>query len=223
MSGHHPWPPPMKPGVEAIQQAHEALDQRGRQLVGEITSRFLDLAVVAAEVLEKKTYERFKFLDPGPYFEERWGISYRTVRRVLTVHEGLMRLPEGDRSEARVAVAALGSHKASVIAPLLGREDQDWRTVVQTASRTPETALQAEVSRVTGARPRGLLSDPGERFLNMILNQVPVDARDEVEETFRLGKTLSGATSWMGVFLFMNQECRAEWSARIADGERSGR
>jgi hypothetical protein len=212
----------MKPEVEAIQKTHEDLDRRGRQLVGEITSRFLDLAVVAAEVLEKKTYERFRFVDPGPYFEENWGISYRTLRRILTVHEGILRLPEAERDDARVAIAALGSHKAAVVAPLLGREEYDWRAVVQTASSVPEKALQSEVSRATGARPRGALLAPGEAFLGYVLNQVPVDARDEVEETFRLGKTLSGANP-MGVFLAMIRECRAEWSARIGDGERSGR
>lgn len=201
---------------------HEDLDTRGRQLVGEITSRFLDLAVVAAEVLEKKTYERFRFVDPGPYFEQRWGIGYRTVRRILTVHEGLMRLPEAERSEARQAVAALGSHKAGVIAPLLGREDQDWREVVQTAETVSEPVLQARVSQITGAKPRGALG-PGEAFLRWLLNQVPPDTREEVEETFNMGLILSGSKNPMGVFLRMVQESRASWSARIADGERSGR
>lgn len=152
---------------------HEQVDLKLRQMAGRIADHFLEFADLALAAIEQKVYERFGFLDEAAYFTERVGVSYRTIRRWLSVAEGLRRLPEGERAEARQAVARLGVHKSAALATVLGKDGHNWREMVAFADKATAEAVQARVSEATGALPRGPIHEPGERFLKALLNAIP--------------------------------------------------
>ena len=161
---------------------HESLDLQLRQAAKRLASGFLQLCDLAVQAIAEKVHERFGYDSEARYFDERVGISYRTLRRWLAIHEGLNRLPEADRQEAAAALVELGSHKAGVLAPILGLDGQDWRAWTRIAVEADEATLQQGVSAVTGARPRGLSAK--DTFLDFVLNRMPPERRDYVERVY---------------------------------------
>lgn len=161
---------------------HESIDLQLRQAAKRLSSGFLQLCDLAVRAIAEKVHERFGYDSEARYFDERVGISYRTLRRWLAIHEGLNRLPEADRHEAAAALVELGSHKAGVLAPVLGLDGQDWRAWTTMALDADEAALQQGVSAVTGARPRGLSAK--DTFLDFVLNRMPPERRDYVERVY---------------------------------------
>ena len=158
--------------------AHEALDTELRLLAHRMAGHFLDFCDVAARAIRDGVHERYGYLSEATYFEERIGVSYRTVRRWLSVRAGLERLPEADRAEARPRLARLGVVKAAALAPVLGHDGHDWRRLVgfAEAKGTTAEAVQARVADVLGTVPRGVaVSAPGERFLRLVVNAMPPD------------------------------------------------
>lgn len=171
--------------IAAALPRHEEVDLLLRQSAQRLEMGFLDFCELAQEAIEGKYHERFGFLDESGYFTERIGVPYRTLRRRLAVLEGLRKLPAGQIEAAKQAVAAIGSHKSSILAPVLGRDGQDWQTWVALAQEATEEALQDLVSSELGLRPRGNAKAPGEKFLAFLLNSVPPERRDQVEWVFR--------------------------------------
>ena len=168
---------------------------------------FLDFAETAALSLREKDYERFGFADAEPYFEERIRISYRTLRRYLSLVEGLERVKalggQKDAALCRQHLVALGVHKASVLAPVLGREEM-WSAWTARAQAMSEAALQEAVSVALGHQPRGSLGLPGEGFLAFLLTRIPPERREQVEWVFReMGKFGDPANPWNAVAVFL--------------------
>ena len=114
----------------------------------------LDLMDLLSEAHRVSLWTQMGYPSAARYFEEGVGLHYRTVQRLVAIGRGLERLPDSERVEARKAIARLGTHKAGVLAPLLGAEDQDWRALVTQAGQMTEQALQERVSKVTEAAPR---------------------------------------------------------------------
>lgn len=195
-------------------EPHEALDLKLRQAATRIAQGFLDFVDLAAEAIDSKVYERFGFVEPARYLEERIGVSYRSVRRWLAVREGLLRLPPSDQPDARVAVAEIGSHKASALAPILGREGQDWREWIERAKTSTEEAMQSAVSTATGAKPRGPASAPGERFLRFILANVPPDEHDRVARVFAALMKIGETDNAMAAFLALVSIAESDLAAQ---------
>lgn len=174
---------------------HEEVDTLLRQSAQRLEMGFLDFCELAQEAIEGKYHEKFGFVDAEPYFQDRIGCSYRSLRKRLAVLEGLRKLPVGQMEPAKQAVAALGAHKSSILAPVLGRDGQDWQTWVELAHESTEEALQDLVSSELGLRPRGVAKAPGERFLAFVLNAVPPDRQPQVEWVFRKMAALDDATT----------------------------
>jgi len=193
---------------------HEVLDLELRQRAREIEVDFLRFCDLAAELIADGHYTCFGYADPADYFEQRLGISYRSLRRRLTVVEALASLPEAVQDEAREALAELGSHKAAVLAPMLKAKPETWRAWVQRAAESTVEAIQERVSQALGLRPRGKPDAPGERWYRRLLHDVPPDAREEVEAVFAAGARLAETTNPLGVFLHMVREVAVEWQQR---------
>ncbi|MDP3768203.1 MAG: hypothetical protein Q8S13_09320, partial [Dehalococcoidia bacterium] len=157
----------------------------------------------------------FGFDAPDRYFEDRIGISYRTLRRRLSVLEAIKRLPEADRPEAEAAVIALGSHKSAAIARAIGREGVDWRQLVEFAQRATAEAVQERVTIETGGKARGDPADPGERLYRQILNTVPPDLSDFVTSVFEhLMRIPEGPRNPLAALLILVHLGQAELAAR---------
>lgn len=164
---------------------HEEVDLLLRQSAQRLEMGFLTFCELAQEAIDGKMHERFGFVDEAAYFTERIGVSYRSLRRGLTVLEGLRKLPAGQIEPAKLAIAAIGSHKSSILAPILGKDGQDWQTWVALAQEATEEALQDLVSSELGLRPRGIAKPPGKKFLAFLLNAVPPERREQVAWVFQ--------------------------------------
>lgn len=183
---------------------HEEVDTLLRQSAQRLEMGFLDFVELAREAIDEKIHERFGFLDESAYFQERIGVSYRSLRRGLAVLEGLRKLPAGQMELAKQAIAEIGSHKSAILAPVLGKEGQDWQTWVALAKEATEEALQDLVSSELGHKPRGMAKAPGERFLSFLLNSVPPERREQVEWVFRkLGAYSDPQNQWNSVAVFI--------------------
>lgn len=180
---------------------HEVLDLALRQCARQISLRWLEFCGYAQEFVREGYYVRYDCQTPEAYFETRHGVRYRTVRRWLSVIEGLDRLPEGERAAARETLVGLGSHKAGVLAPVLGRDGQDWRTWANRAASVPEARLQEEVSTACGLRPRGAPDDPDERWWRALLARIPVERQAEVQRAFLLAERVAETRSPVTAFL----------------------
>lgn len=203
----------MIPEVLALER-HLELDLALRQHAQRIELSFLEFCDLAREVIDGGHYARFGFESPDRYFTDRIGVSYRSLRRCLSVLEALDRLPEPERPEARAALAEIGTHKAGSIARALGRDGVDWRALVDFARDATVEAVQDRVSRDTGAQPRGAASEPGERFLAFVLNAVPPDERDFVERVFEGLMVLASDTrNPLAAFLVMAKIGQRELAA----------
>lgn len=201
-------------GATAIQilviPRHDTLDLSLRQRAQRIATDFLAFAEDALEFIEIKGYERFGFLSEADYFTVRVGISYRSLRRWLSVAEALRALPDAERASARGQIEAVGGHKAAILAPLIGAEPlSEW---VEKAQALSEDQLQAQVSRALGHKPRGEITEPGERFERYVLNLMPdAEARTLAERFFRVGKRVTENPNAVRVFLAGCQECLGTW------------
>ena len=155
-----------------------------------IESDFLVLMDLLASAHAKTIWQHLGFEDARRYFEESVGLSYRTVTRLLSIHTAVLRVPEAEWPELRTALARIGTHKASVLAPLLGADEHsDWRVWLEQAKGLTEDALQAKVSAATGAPPRGAAAgnqEPGEKLLAAVLRFMPPEQQKRVEVVLRL-------------------------------------
>jgi hypothetical protein len=169
--------------VPIWRQIDEALQTEART----IFERFLEFAKLVDQAYEHKVWEHFGYQDPEPYFVTRIGIMPRTYRRYLRIQRLVATLPPDARDSAMEKLAAIGSHKAELVAAACEKEPtrfNDW--VAEAESRTLE-ALKEKVNQTLGLPARGGATDggePGERFMRFILNAVPAERRDFVEKVF---------------------------------------
>lgn len=193
------------------------VDTELRRLSTRIESDFFAVCELVQEAIDGAYYARFGFADAERYLEDRLGLSYRSVRRRLAVLDAVRALPAKDQEDAKTQLAAVGSHKAAALAPALRQDPQGWREWVKTAAAETVEAVQGRVTRALGLKPRGSTETPGSRFLAYVLNQVG-DARDEVEETFRLGGQLARSDHAVAVFISLCREVLPDWRARVQEG-----
>ena len=111
----------------------ESLDTRLREVALRTAATFIDFAALAAEAIKLKIWERFGYLNEAQYFEERVGVSHRTLQRWLQINNGVDRLPEEEKPEAREMLSRIGVQKAASMAPVLGRPEVNWRAQLEFA------------------------------------------------------------------------------------------
>lgn len=164
---------------------HKRIDAALRERATRLATDYLDFVDHAADAVKLEVWTHFGFPHAREYFEQRVQVSYRTVMRWLTIHSALGRLAPAEQAEARAVVATIGSHKASVIAPMFGRHG-DWRDWTHLARELSEADLQAHVSEVTGALPRGRTAapKPGHDFFQTLMRYVPPDVEEHVRAVF---------------------------------------
>ena len=183
---------------------HERIDLALRQASVRIAQRFMDLVELAAQAIDQKVHERFGYLSPDAYFEDRVHLAPRTVYKWLRIRAAVLSLPPEDQAEAREALATVGSHKAKVLVPVLTREGEDWRAWVKKAEGMKEEALQWAVSQRTGALPRGAsAAGPGQAFLRHVLNIVPPESRPFVAGVFDALMKFGELENPIAVFLLL--------------------
>jgi hypothetical protein len=189
--------PALEPWVEG--------DLKLRQLAQRIETDYLEFCGVAQTAMNENWHQKFGFVDASDYFDQRIGLSYRTVRRRLAILEAIQRLPEAEQEGARLTLSELGAHKASAIAPMLGKPDLDWKAAAEFAKTAPETAVQSMVSEKLGHAHRGLAASqhPGSRFYDYVLNTVPPDERQRTEFVFQQLMKMAGSHNAMAVFLVL--------------------
>src|SRR5262249_35100324 len=89
------------------------------------------------------------------YFREVLGLaSWRTAYKRLAIGRMLWSFGEAERAGIRAAVVMVGVAKASIVTPAIERFG-DWRAWLDTAGRLSGVLLQAKVSSILEALPRG--------------------------------------------------------------------
>ena len=189
--------PPIEPWI--------AGDLKMRQLAQRIETEYLEFCALAQTAMAENWHLKFGFVDASDYFEQRVGLSYRTLRRRLTILESIQRLPEAEQTEAKKILTEIGPKKAAAIAPMLGKPDLDWRAAADFAKGVNESAVQSMVSEKLGHPHRGLPASqhPGARFYAYILNLVPPDERERTQFVFDELLKMAGSHNPMAVFLVL--------------------
>lgn len=206
-----------------------------RDLVQELLARrdmaessWLDFCEAAWHVIRTEAWVTAGYPDPVRFFEDRVKVSYRGLRRSLTIFEAVMALPPAEQEDAKTALVRIGKHKAAALAPLFlnGIPDDDgtpaaapdWRAWTARAERLTEKALQAEVTEHLGhGRTPAAEETPGERFYAALRVYIPEDARAEVDEVFACGRRIAGTDNNVAVFLNLVREVHVEWEHRAAE------
>lgn len=202
---------------------HEVVDLELRQRARRIEADYMAFIELAQEAIAGQYHLKFGFQTEEAYFSDRVGISYRSVRRRLQILEGVLRLPPAEQTEARAALAEIGAHKAAEVARILGRDGgAPWRDLVEFAKGVTEEALREEVSIRLGTKPRGLpAGQPGDAFLRYVLNQIPPEVLDHVEQTFAglmRRFELSSAVSAFLVLVDLGAAELAAWERPVEEG-----
>ncbi len=174
-----------------VLDGHVARDTKLREGARRIAASFLDWADLARTSLRENDWARFKFDNPRAYFEERCGVSYRTVRRGISVLEACEELPSPDCRQAREAMAGLGIRKAAIVAPAIRAEPDKWERWHARAVKSRVEALQEAVNRALGRETPGA-SDPGEAILRRLKSCLPEDRGEWAEAVIRAGLKVSG-------------------------------
>jgi hypothetical protein len=152
-------------------RAAQALYDRILAQVHTIETGFIKVAADIAEAYRTRIWEFFGDEPPELFFQNKIGLGIRTILRLKAIHEALDRLPIEERLGAELALAKIGSHKAAVLAPVIGNHEKplgEW-LVIAADPRTTEKTLQAAVSVATGATRQaraGSERDFGQEFLD---------------------------------------------------------
>ena len=152
------------------------------------------------------------------YFREVLGLaSWRTAYKRLAIGRMLWSFGEVERAAIRAAVVTIGIAKASIVTPAIERFG-DWRAWLETAGQLSAVLLQAKVSAVLEAPPRGREpSPPGERFRRAVLSAMPdIEAMELVEHFFEVGRHVVDSPNPIGIFLAGCRECLADWEVALA-------
>jgi hypothetical protein len=200
-----PGPRPSGPETGSLvvpiwRQIDEALQNEAKT----IFERFLEFAKLVEQAYDEQIWTHFGFQDPGPYFVTRIGIMPRTFRRYRRIQRLVAELGPEERDSAMEKLAALGSHKAELVAVACEKDPErfyDW--VCEAESLTLE-ALKEKVDQTLGLPARGGATDggePGERFGRYLMNIVAADRRDQVEWVLNTIQTVGGYRNYVTAFL----------------------
>lgn len=194
------------------------VDAELRQRATRLETDFFVICELVEEVRAESYHARFGFVDVETYLEQRIGLSYRSVARRLAAFKAVQALPPAEQAAAKTELAALGAHKAAVLAPALKQDPDGWRDWTKKAATETVDGLQKKVTTALGLKARGPSTDaPGARFLAYVLTQVG-DAREEVEEAFQLGMKLAQSEHAVAVFISLCREVLPDWRARVQAG-----
>mgnify|MGYP001610832137 CR=1 FL=1 len=197
---------------------HEVADLKLRQLGQRVQRGFLEVGEAIWQARQVRAHEHYGFADPVAYAEARTGLRYRTLARLLVIHEATLRVPDSEREELKNVFAEIGSHKSSVISAAVGHPDADWRTLAQFAVKATEDALQSRVSADLGRARTGSLDAPGEKFFRYLLANCPPEAQDLIKQTFELGFRLCGSSNSWAVLIALCEEQAPGWLERVEKG-----
>lgn len=189
------------------------VDAELRQRARRLETDFYALSELVIEARDGQYFTRFGFLDLASYLEDRLGLSARSILKRLAPAEAVLGLPPALQDEVKDRLAQIGSTKAAILAPALRRDSERALEWLEHASADTVGQLQDRVSRTLGLKPRGP-HVPGDRFRRMVVNQVPVERRDQVEAFFEAGKRWIGTDNSVEVFLKAVEECAVEWQHR---------
>jgi hypothetical protein len=212
------------PGVKAGMPRHLAVINELRERAKQIGQSFMIVLRLCDELVHERLYERAGFETPQDLFEKRIPhLSWTTVRRYLSILEGVRRLPEGQREGAMEALQGIGVTKAGAIAPIIGKPGQGWQQWVERAKRLSEDDLRAAVQAALDAQGRLAGTDdaraPAQKTADSkwldhtvhIVESFAPDAAAEIKETFDAGKKALGTDTYFGVLLAMVKEVKMEW------------
>ena len=178
---------------------HELLDSMLRDRATRIAEDFFAFVSLAAQAVEEKVHEYFGFLGVDAYFEERLGLSARTMHRYLAIHRGVQALPEPERPDALQALARVKMVKAAILAPALKKEPANWRGWVEVAEHANVRDLQERVSTATGAPRRSGATHSD--FRAVLQKWTPPEAWERIETILNRALRDGDATNDVGVYL----------------------
>ena len=212
-------------GIIPPLEAHEATLLRLQQIWRKVNESHMEAAEATWGAYQEKLWERFGFVDPAQFFEDRIGVSFRHVQRVLSIWRAYLAVPEHDMAEARAALTEIGVHKAAIIAPKLvetAAENHpdglvEWRKLVADAKTHTIQALQDKISTERGIA-RKTPDKEADRTLAFLRSRCPDGAAgeywQELEGVIRDGMVLGGTSNVWAVLIAMARECKVDWAER---------
>jgi hypothetical protein len=184
------------------------LDLAIRQTAKRIAARYLDFLTYAEEFIREGYYARPDcggHMTPDGYFESV-GVSYRSVKRWLSIIEGIRRVPEPERAPLKAALVELGIQKASILSPILGDPAIPWTTWTERATTVDRERLQDEVTAARGRPPRRAAGAPGEAWYRALLARLDDDQQELVARAFALAQREAQTANPIGQFMALVAE-----------------
>ncbi len=221
---------PKAPGDVVIPplEPHEETLLKLQQIWRRVNESHMEAAEATWAAYQEKLWEHFGFADAAQFFEDRIGVSFRHVQRVLSIWRAHLAIPEAERADARAALTEIGVHKAAIIAPQLAEATEekpvDWRKLTADAKTHSIQALQDKVSTARGIA-RKTREPEDDRTLAFLRSRCPDGAEgefwQELEGVIRDGMVLGGTKSVWAVLIAMAREVKVDWAER-ADRVRKG-
>ncbi len=171
-----------------------------KELARRIATDYLSLADMARRAIREDHWALFKYENVRDFFEREINLSYRTVRRAISVLEACEELPSPDCRQAREAMASLGIRKAAIVAPAIRAEPAKWETWHDRAVKSRVEALQEAVNRALG-RETAAAGDPNEVALRRLTQSLPEERQEWAERVIRAALKHYGGTSVAGIVL----------------------
>lgn len=216
--------------LEAITQARDTWNNDG-----------IELAYQMARGHTAGIWSKFKgHENEDDFWMDVLGLAPRTVDRMIAVGSLIDKLPEPDRPHAKVALAAIGLHKAEIVRPMIleaidkaQKTDAPavihWREWTDKAASAAEPKLQEIVGQARGIRrvgsgttaPNGRGNRAGGRqaedpFLTYLANKMPTqELKDQLLETFSYGYRLANTDSTVAVLIALVQEMHLTWKQMV--------
>lgn len=192
---------------------HDRLDLALRQAHQRGEAYLFSLLSLVEQAHALRAHEHFGFANAAEYLQDRLGQSHRSVQRLQALVAALLRVPEADRESARADLLGLGLARAAIVAPALGREEIDWPALVQMANASDIEAVQSHVSSLLGIERRKAIRPARDGIRRVLLDRLPPDVRDEVDEVFSVLMTEAETTSEEAVVIWMVRLVRKELEA----------
>lgn len=144
------------------------------------------------------------------FFQRTANMAYTTWARNERAEKALRAvrtLPVSEQEEASVALARLGKRKAAILAAALKRQPQNWREIIEHAYWYSEEALQRQITRDYGLKPRGPRR-PGKRLYDALMDALPLERRVEVAAVLEDAFRLAGSDDFVDAFLRIVEEAK---------------
>ncbi len=192
-----------------------------RELMREMTTRYLALAQALHEAHETelwtkaRTHEGGRYESEEAFWEDAIGVKRRTAYQLIAVGEVLAK--SDDQAEASKALSGIGLHRLDILMPVLKKEPttatvQHWADRAKALTRE---ALREEVGKALG-RPEKVVQGPGQRFRAYVINQMPdKNTKELAEEFFTVGARYTNSENAVGVLIAAFQEALGTWAAHL--------